>query len=154
MQLHINRPGKDEPLRGGYAPAHSAKPLDEFDDTLQEEILPEEFSYEEEEQGGWRSSRHIALATFLGAIILVGAIIYFASDFSSSEKLAAIRVEGNRAVLTSEIYALASVNKKEAFYEIDLKNIEVKVHKHPLVRDVSIRRETNPNTIVITVAER
>ena len=48
MQLHINRPGKDEPLRGGYAPAHSAKPLDEFDDTLRQEILPdEEFSYEE-----------------------------------------------------------------------------------------------------------
>lgn len=155
MQLHINRPGKDEPLRGGYAPAHSAKPLDEFDDTLRLEILPdEEFSYEEEEQGGWRSSRRIALATFLGAIILVGAIIYFASDFSSSEKLAHIRVEGNRGVLTSEIYGLASINKKEAFYEIDLKNIEVKVHKHPLVRDVSIRRETNPNTIVITIAER
>jgi len=55
MQLHINRPGKDEPLRGGYAPAHSAKPLDEFDESLHEDILPdEEFLFEEDENGGWR----------------------------------------------------------------------------------------------------
>jgi cell division septal protein FtsQ len=154
MQLHINRPGKDEPHRGGYAPAHSAKPLDEFDEILREETLPDEDFLYEDEQVGWRSSRRIAVATFIGAIILVGVIIYFASDFSSSEKLDAIRVVGNRAILTSEIYGLASINKKETFYTIDLQQIEKKVQKHPLVRNVTIRRETNPNTIVISVTER
>jgi cell division septal protein FtsQ len=133
---------------------HSAKPLDEFDELHEEVIAEEEFVFEEEEHGGWRSSRKIALATFICAIILVGAIIYFASDFSSTEKLAAIRVEGNRAVLTSEIFSLASVDMKEPFYNIDLKQIEFRVQKHPLVHDVTIRRETNPNSIVIRVTER
>lgn len=154
MQLHIHRPGKDEPYRGGYAPMHNAKPLDEFDDTVNEEMLLHDESVFEEESAGWRTSRSIAFAVFAGAVLLVVVIIYSASNFSSTEKLASIRVEGNRSVLTGEIYGLAAVNIKEAFYNIDLKSIEDRILKHPIVRGVRIRRETNPNTIVISVVER
>ncbi|MBS1904482.1 MAG: FtsQ-type POTRA domain-containing protein [Bacteroidetes bacterium] len=147
MQLHIRKSG-EEPK--GYAPLHEAKPLDELE---QAELGAEFVAEEDDEPKSWKSSRYVPYI-LLAAVLLLGGIVFFAREFQSAEGLQAIRVEGNRQLMTSEVLLLASIDKSQKFYDIDLRTIEQRIAKHGFVRDVSIRRETHPNTIVIRVNER
>ena len=143
MHIRIN---KD---KNGYSPLHEAKPLTEIaplDET--DEVI------EHEEESGWKTSQKIVASLFIGALIVFGFIIFIADGFHESEMLVSIRVEGNRALMTSEVFSLAKVDRKQKFYDIDLRHIAARIEKHPVVRSVDIEREVNPNTLVIRVRER
>ncbi len=152
MQFHIHKknsapPGSSEPR--GYAPLHEAKPLDEFEDDLAD--LPQ---HEEEAEHGWRGSRRIPIVLFCAAILLFLAIGYVAKQFQSGENLQGVIVEGNTSLLTSEVLSLASIDTKQKFFDIDLKQIEQRIEKHGLIHNAVLRRETHPNRIVIHIDER
>jgi hypothetical protein len=151
MQLHIRkRNGNDDNNHPGYSPVHDARPLTEIDTgDLYEAEEPLH-----DEPHSWKTSRFTPILLFLLALVVVGGIVYFAHGYSSAEKLSFVRIEGNHSLLTSEINALAQINRDEKFYDIDLRSIESHIEKHPLVRRAVIRRETNPNTIVIHIEER
>jgi cell division septal protein FtsQ len=152
LQFHIHKKdsaplGSGEPR--GYAPLHEARPLDEFDDELAESL-----QHEEEVEPGWRSSRRIPIILFCGAIFLFLGIGYVAKQFQSGENLQGVVVEGNGSLLTSEILSLASIDTKQKFYDIDLKQVEQRIEKHGLIHNAVLRRETHPNRIVIHIEER
>jgi hypothetical protein len=151
MQLHIRKRNGNDDKHPGYAPMHDARPLTEFDAG---DLYEEAEELVDDDLHSWKTSRVTPILIFLAALGIVGGIIYFAHDYSSAEKLSFIRIEGNRSLLTSEITALAQINRDEKFYDIDLRSIESRVEKHPLVRRAVIRRETNPNAIVIHIDER
>lgn len=152
MQLHIKRPGKDqnEATPRGYAPLDEVRPIEE----LLEESFHSDGDLLDTEKSSWKTSRVIPAALFVGAILLLLGIVFFAREFQSGEPLQSVRVEGNHELMTSEVLSLASIDKSHKFYDIDLKGIEQRVAKHGLIRQVSIRRETHPNTIVIHIDER
>ena len=75
-------------------------------------------------------------------------IIFVADEFHESEKLSAIRVEGNRAIMTSEIFSLAKIDRSQKFYDIDLRSIEARILVHPVVRSVAIEREVDRKSVV------
>lgn len=129
---------------------HAAKPLDEFELDAAAPLVGED---EAEERPNWKTSRY-APWLFVLAVVLLGGIVFFARRYQSGESLQAIRVEGNRQLMTSEVLSLAAIDRSQKFYDLDLRAIELRVGKHGFVRDVSIHRETNPNTIVIHVDER
>jgi hypothetical protein len=129
---------------------HAAKPLDEFELDAAHSLVREE---EAEERPSWKTSRYAPLL-FVLALLLLGGIIFFARQFQSGESLQAVRVEGNRQLMTSEVLSLAAIDHSQKFFDLDLRAIELRVAKHGFVRDVSIHREANPNTIVIHVDER
>jgi hypothetical protein len=52
------------------------------------------------------------------------------------------------------IELLAAINTKQPFYSIDLKRIEARVAQHSLIKQVHVRRELQPASIVISVEER
>jgi cell division septal protein FtsQ len=143
MQIRINHKNKDH-----YSPLHEAKPLNELD------LDASEVAEDHEEDRGWRASQKIVAFLFLAALLVFGFITIVADEFRDSEKLTSIRVEGNRAILTSEIFALAKIDRSQKFYDIDLRSIEGRIEKHPVVRRVVIEREVNPNALVIRVEER
>lgn len=144
MQIRINKNKND------YSPLHEAKPLVELD--LHEGEAP--ILEHEEEEHGWKTSQRIVAGLFIGALLVFGFIIFVADEFHESEKLSAIRVEGNRAIMTSEIFSLAKIDRSQKFYDIDLRSIEARILTHPVVRGVAIEREVNPNALVIKVKER
>lgn len=127
-----------------------AKSHDEFELDANDETMGEE---EVQEPTSWKTSRYAPLL-FVLAVVLLGCIVFFAREFQSGETLAAIRVEGNHQLLTSEVLSLAAIDRSQKFFDVDLRTIELRVAKHGFVRDVSIHRESNPNTIVIHVEER
>lgn len=143
MQIHINHKNGDR-----YSPLHEAKPLAELgvDEPIEE--------VEAEPERGWKSSYRIVVGLFVAALIVFGVIIFVAGEFRESEMLTAIRVEGNRALMTSEVFALAKIDRSQKFYDIDLRSIAARIEKHPVVRRVTIEREVNPNALVIKVEER
>ncbi len=154
MQLHIRKHGsmpEEEPKKFGSTPMYSARPLEEFEPEEASISLPEEH---EEEVRDWKHSRKTPAILFLLAIIIFGMITYFAGDFNAKEKLTSIRIEGNHSLLTSEISSLAHIDKNQKFYDIDLKSIEARIEKHPLVRHAVLHREINPNAIIISITER
>ncbi len=149
MQLHIKRNGEDR----GHAPIHEARPVDEF---VRHDLTADQTATTDDEQEartGWRSSRYVPLA-FVAALLALAAMIFFARQFESGESLKAIRVEGNRQLMTSEVLSLAGIDRNQKFYDIDLREVEHRVARHGLVRGVTIKREVNPNTIVIHIDER
>ena len=149
MQLHIPKhrdTSEDELAAASYAPMHSARPLEEIE---QEEL----YAYEEENRD-WRHSRWTPIILFSTAVLIFGAITYFAGAFKSSEKLTSIRIEGNHALLTAEITQLAKVDRSQNFYDMDLGIIEARIEKHPLIRKATLSREINPNALVISITER
>lgn len=143
MHIRINKNKND------YSPLHEAKPLNEIDLDEQAALVEEH-----EEESGWKTSQKIVASLFVGALIVFGFIIFIADDFHESEMLVSIRVEGNRALLTSEVFSLAKIDRKQKFYDIDLRTVAARIEKHPVVRTVAIEREVNPNTLVIRVRER
>lgn len=150
MQFHIHNKnsaplGSDEPR--GYSPMHEARPLNEFDEF--EQPVAEEI-----EERGWRSSRRIPIILFCSAILLFFGITYIAKNFQSEENLQGIIVEGNASLLTSEVTSLAAIDRKQKFYDIDLRQVEQRIEKHGLVRHAVLRRESHPNRIVIHIDER
>jgi len=128
---------------------HEARPLDEFDDEL-----PESPADIPEEDRNWRTSRRIPILLFCGALVLFLGITYIARQFESQENLQGIIMEGNASLLNSEILSLASIDTKQKFYDIDLRQIEQRIEKHGLVRHATLHRESHPNRIIIHIDER
>lgn len=150
MQIHIPKHRDalgDEPKHVGYAPMHAARPLEEIEHE-------DAYIYEEEEVHNWRHSRWTPIVLFSAAVLIFGAITYFAGVFKSEEKITSIRIEGNHALLTGEITQLARVDRSQNFYDMDLGVIEARIEKHPLVRKATLRREINPNALIISINER
>jgi len=144
MQIRINQKSKTD-----YSPLHEAKPLHELEREEAEMAIEEH-----EEERGWKTSQRIVVGLFVGALLVFGFIIFVADEFRESEMLTAIRVEGNRAVMTSEIFSIAKIDRSQKFYDIDLRAIAARIEQHPVVRSVAIEREVNPNALVIKVYER
>jgi cell division septal protein FtsQ len=128
---------------------HEARPLDEFEEDIAPK--PEEQS---DEDHGWRTSRRVPILLFCGALVLFIGIMYVAKQFQSEENLQGISIEGNGSLLNSEILSLASIDTKQKFYDLDLRQIEQRIEKHGLVRHATLRREMHPNRIVIHIDER
>ena len=126
---------------------HEARTLDEFEDVQ----IP---TAEEQVEHGWRGSKKIPVLLFAGALVLFFGITYIARQFESQENLQGVVIEGNGSLLNSEIFSLASIDTKQKFYDIDLKQIEQRIQKHGLIRHAILRRETNPNRIIIHIDER
>jgi cell division septal protein FtsQ len=148
VQLHIRKRGEEPKgqVPSGYAPIHSARPLDELD----EEII----IAEPEEASTWKTSRRVPMMLFAAAVLVLFGIIFFAREFQSEEPLERVIVEGNHELQSKEVLTIAAIDRNSKFYELDLRSIEQRIAKHGLVRRVSIRREMHPNTIVIHVDER
>lgn len=144
MQIRIKHNGKEH-----YSPLHEARPLADFD--LDEPSGPIE---DTEGDHGWRASQKVVAILFIAALVVFGFITFVADEFRESEKLKAIRIEGNRAILTSEIFSLAKIDRSQKFYDIDLRSIEGRIEMHPVVRRAKIEREVNPNALIIRIEER
>jgi hypothetical protein len=54
----------------------------------------------------------------------------------------------------SEIIALASIDRSQKFYDIDLKRIQERLLRHSLIKSAHPRRDLNPATIVLEIEER
>ncbi|MDP4228832.1 MAG: FtsQ-type POTRA domain-containing protein [Bacteroidota bacterium] len=151
MQIHIHKKntdpeGSDESR--GYSPLHEARVLNEFSE-MDQGHLPEP-----DEADGWRSSRRIPFMLFCIAVVLFLGITYVAKQFQSEENLQGVVVQGNSSLLTSEVLSLASIDMKQKFYDIDLRQIEQRIEKHGLVRNAILRRESRPDRIIIQIEER
>jgi cell division septal protein FtsQ len=107
----------------------------------------------DEEAHSWRHSRLVPVL-FVGALLGLGALWYFASHFDRGLALERVKVEGNNLISANALLKLAAIDGKQSFYGIDLKKIERRVAQHSLVKYVHVRRELSPATIVVSVEER
>lgn len=166
MKVIINSPagGRKEPVSlparesvefvrerlGGSAtvapPPNPPLPTDDFEQFLDVVDVVEE-------RHSWRHSRWVP-GIFVMALIGLGALWYFASHFDRGLALERVKVEGNSLISANALLKLASIDAKESFYSIDLKNIERRVLQHSLVKYVHVRRELSPATIVVSIEER
>lgn len=134
------------------APASESTPSDTFEQFLAED--PHDFSESNGDEGAsWRHSRW-APALFLLAVGALASLWYFAAHFDRSLALESVKVEGADLVAEREIVRLAAIDMKQAFYTIDLRRIESRVAQHSLVKQVHVRRELSPATIVVSIEER
>lgn len=101
----------------------------------------------------WKRSRWPAII-FFSALLAFGALWYFASRSDGTLMLARVEVKGASLLSTNEVLALADINSKIPFYNIDLKTIEGRLLRHSLVRSAHVDRELEPPTLVLTIQER
>lgn len=145
-------PSKASKVKSFFTRANTAAEnavLNDFGDEPEvEEVLEEE-----QEEKNWKNSRWSPLL-FVGALILLGVIGYFAVGYEKDLGLERITVEGARMLTDKEIIVLAGIDRSQRFYDIDLKKIADRIEKHSLIKVAYPRRETNPQTIVLRVEER
>jgi hypothetical protein len=106
-----------------------------------------------EKETSWRHSKWSG-ALFLAALAVLGSIWYLASRAENDLPLSRIKVEGATLLSDKEVLSLAAIDRNVPFYKIDLKPIEIRLLRHSFVRSAHVRRELNPETLVITIEER
>jgi hypothetical protein len=108
---------------------------------------------EDEDEHSWKNSRWVPYL-FLGALMALGGIWYFATHYASSLPLEQVRVEGASLLKDQEIISLAGIDRNERFYSIDLEQVKKNILRHSLIESAHPHREMNPATIVLDVVER
>lgn len=87
---------------------------------------------------------------------LVAAIVtaaVWANLWKSDLRIADVRVKGNMIVTEREILTLASIDKEQRLYDVDLLVAQQRIRQNAFVKSVVVSREA-PNRISITVQER
>ncbi len=113
----------------------------------------EEQPVAEGEETSWKHTRWGGVL-FLAVIGLLGAIWYMASRSEKALPLALVKVEGAKLLTSEEVLTLAAIDRSQPFYKIDLKPIEQRLLRHSFIRHAHVRRESNPETLVLSIEER
>jgi cell division septal protein FtsQ len=124
---------------------------DEDEEVEQEEIASE--AGDPETGAAWKHSRWPGVI-FISALVVLGAIWYLATRSERGLQLAHIKVEGATLLSNEEILQLAGIDHSVPFYQINLKQIEVRLLNHSLIRSAHVRRELDPATLVLSIQER
>jgi cell division septal protein FtsQ len=106
-----------------------------------------------EKESSWRHTKWSGML-FLAALLVLGSIWFLASRAENDLPLSRIKVEGATLLSDKEVISLAAIDRTVPFYKIDLKPIELRLLRHSFVRNAHVRRELNPETLVITIEER
>ncbi len=103
-----------------------------------------------------RSWKHTRWATlvFAGVLLALGGLWYFASHFESGLVTEHITVRGASLLSEKEIISLAGINRKEKFYDVNLKQVQARLMRHSLIKDAHPSRALNPSTIILDIEER
>lgn len=94
-----------------------------------------------------------------GPVLMIGlsvgviAAAVWANLWKAELRVADVRVNGNVIVTEKEILSLASINKEQRLYSIDLQSAQKRILQNAFVKSASVNREA-PNCISITVHER
>ena len=89
----------------------------------------------------------------LGLLLGVVAAAVWANLWKSELRVADVRVNGNVIVTEKEILSLASIDKDQRLYSVDLQSAHKRILRNPFVKSASVNREA-PDCISITVRER
>ncbi|HCV42045.1 MAG TPA: hypothetical protein DGH68_01070 [Bacteroidetes bacterium] len=107
---------------------------------------------DEQPNSGHRRSFGGPLLTF-GLVVAIVAVAVWANLWKSDLRVADVRVKGTVIVPEKEILALASINKEQRLYDVDLLAAQRRIRQNSFVKSVEVNREA-PNRISITVQER
>jgi hypothetical protein len=130
-----------------------AEERDYVSDFLSDHDASEVETVSVESEGSWRHSKWGGML-FLAALAVLGSIWYLASRAENDLPLSRIKIEGATLLSDKEVLSLAAIDRNVPFYKIDLKPIEMRLLRHSFVRNAHVRRELNPETLVITIEER